>query len=139
MVLDPKAKDPLNAGYEEEPQTILSLTIHLVFSMAEALTSPLKCFKGLFGFFPGNTKFKAKTIWHLKKFHVQLLIWDTLLCSKPDGLACLNSKLIWNESIPGIYLHLEPECQQAPAHGGFHHPGHGYSRAGVTSCRSCTR
>lgn len=97
MVLDPKGKGiPLNIGNEEEPQTIPHLTIHLIFSMAEVLTSPLKCFEGflyyyitiyfegLFGFFPGNTKFKAKTVWKLKKFPVLLLIWDILLCSKPS-------------------------------------------------------
>lgn len=77
MVLDPKGKGiPLNTGNEEEPQTIPHLTIHFIFSVAEVLTSPLKCFEGLFGFFPGNTKFKAKTIWKLKKFPVQLLIWE---------------------------------------------------------------
>lgn len=98
MVLVPKGEDPLNVGNEQEPQTIPHLTIHFIFPVAEVLTSPLKRFEGLFGFFPGNTKFKAKTIWNLKKFPMQLLIWDILLCSKPstcksispDGLARLN-------------------------------------------------
>lgn len=39
-------------GNEEKPQTIPSLTTHLIFSMVEALTSPLKGFKGLLFFFP---------------------------------------------------------------------------------------
>lgn len=115
-------------GNEEKAQTIPSLTTPLIFSMVEALTSPLKGFKSLGSPpAPSSTKFKAKIIPNLKKVlsetadrrHFDFLHQHAQAFSLTDLHFCMKNQSEVKTSLRSIYTWSLSDN----THAGFQQPG----------------